>query len=276
MKLTLGRTYRIDVKEPSGLAFLSAELGFITVDDDSSKIVRLVVPADPEGQVRVEEIDVGEHRHLLRGLEGVAFDPAAGTLLVISENRRTLSELVLEVGRSKLKLGDPVKRRTLDKMGDDKAHGWEGIVLLPARLTPDRHTRLLAVHERDPRGIAVLDRAMLATESFVPLPKDIARQADDLSDLTVDPRSGHLFLLSDESAAVLETIFEGAVTSAGSAGGAGAPAGVTWSLRLVARTELPDTEKKHRLQPEGLAFDGAGDLWVVAEGDRSIRRLIRA
>ena len=272
MKLTLGRTYRIDVKEPSGLAFLSAELGFITVDDDSSKIVRLVVPADPEGQVRVEEIDVGEHRHLLRGLEGVAFDPAAGTLLVISENRRTLSELVLEVGRSKLKLGDPVKRRTLDKMGDDKAHGWEGIVLLPARLTPDRHTRLLAVHERDPRGIAVLDRATLATESFVPLPKDIARQADDLSDLTVDPRSGHLFLLSDESAAVLETVFEGAASSPG---GAGTSANVTWSLRLLGRTDLPDTEKKHRLQPEGLAFDDAGDLWVVSEGDRSLRRLSR-
>lgn len=270
MKLTLGRTYRIDVKEPSGLAFLSGELGFITVDDDSSALIRLLVPADPDGEVRAEAIDVGEHRHLLRGLEGVAFDPGAGTLLVISEDSRTLSELKLEVGRNKLKLGDPVKRKTLEKMGDDKAHGWEGIVLLPARLTPDRHTRLLAVHERDPRGIAVLDRATLAMESFVPLPKDIARAADDLSDLTVDPRSGHLFLLSDESAAVLETVFEGA--PAGDGGAAGV---VTWSLRLTGRTELPDPERKHRLQPEGLAFDDAGDLWVVSEGDRSIRQLIR-
>jgi uncharacterized protein YjiK len=271
VKLTLGQSYRIDVKEPSGLAFLSAERGFITVDDESSTIVRLVVPADPEGQVRAEEIDVGEHRHLLRGLEGVAFDREAGTLLVISENSRTLSELALETGRGKLRLGDPIKRKTLDKIGDDKAHGWEGIVLLPARLTPDGHTRLLAVHERKPRGIAVLDRATLAMESFVPLPKDIAHEADDLSDLTVDPRSGHLFLLSDESAAVLETVFEGTAPSRG----AGASAAVTWSLRLVGRTELPHNEKKHRLQPEGLAFDDAGDLWVVSEGDRSIRRLIR-
>jgi len=268
-----GRTYRIDVKEPSGLAFLSTELGFITIDDERSTIVHLMVPVDPDGQVRAEEIDVGEHRRLLRGLEGVAFDPGARTLLVLSENRRTIAELALEVVRGKLKLGDPVKRKTLDRIGDDKAHGWEGIVVLPARLTPDRHARLLAVHEKDPRGIAVLDRATLASEALVTLPKDIARAAADLSDLTVDPRSGHLFLLSDESAVILETVFEGAAAPASEE--AGAPPAVTWSLRLLGRTELPAGDKKHRLQPEGLAFDEAGDLWVVSEGDRSMRRLIR-
>ncbi len=259
-------------QEPSALAFLSSELGFVTISDDTSAIIRLILPTDPAGDVVTQEMDVSARRHLLRGLEGIAYDPDTHSLLVVSEDRRTVSELALEPGRASLKVGDPTKRKKLDKLGGDKAHGWEGIALLPARLTPDRHARVLAVHERDPRGVAVLDRATLAMESFVPLPKDLAREADDLSDLTVDPRSGHLFLLSDESAAVLETIFEGALT--GADGKSTPPA--AWSLRAVARTELPDPDKKqHRLQPEGLAFDDKGDLWIVSEGDRSLRRLIR-
>jgi uncharacterized protein YjiK len=273
VRFTLGRSYRIDVKEPSGLAFLSSELGFVTVDDDASKVIRLLVPTDPDGDVVAEEVDSGGHRHLLRGLEGIAFDPEVPSLLVLSEDSRNVSELAIDPapGRNKLKLklGEPIKRTTLGKIGHEKAHGWEGIAILPARLAPDRRARLLAVHERDPRGVAVLDRATLAMETYIPLPKDLARGAqklDDLSDLTIDPRTGHLFLLSDESAAVLETILE-------AAGASETP--LTWSLRAVDRTELPDNDKKRRLQPEGLAFDDAGDLWVVSEGDRSLRRLHR-
>jgi uncharacterized protein YjiK len=273
VRFTLGRSYRIDVKEPSGLAFLSSELGFVTVDDDASKVIRLLVPKDPDGDVVAEEIDSGGHRHLLRGLEGIAFDPEVPSLLVLSEDSRDVSELAIDPARNKLKLGEPIKRKTLDKIGHEKAHGWEGIAILPARLAPDRRARLLAVHERDPRGVAVLDRATLAMESYIPLPKDLAREADDLSDLTIDPRSGHLFLLSDESAAVLETILEGATAEVSGAGASARP--LTWSLRAVGRTPLPDPDKKRRLQPEGLAFDDAGDLWVVSEGDRSLRRLHR-
>ena len=274
MTFTLGRSYRIDVKEPSGLAFLSPELGFVTVGDDASKLIRLSAPQGADGQVAVDKIDTGGHRHLLRGLEGIAFDPDAPSLLVISEDSRIISELALEVGRDGLKVGEPIKRKTLAEIGHDKAHGWEGITILPARVAPDGRARLLAVHERDPRGVAVLDRATLAMESFIPLPADLAREADDLSDLTVDPRSGHLFLLSDESAAVLETILEGAAVDV--AGATATTRTVTWSLRAAGRTELPDPDKKkRRLQPEGLAFDDAGDLWVVSEGDRSLRRLHR-
>jgi uncharacterized protein YjiK len=277
VRFTPGPVYRIDVKEPSGLAFLSTELGFITVDDDTRAIIRLTLPREGDhggqggGEAGVEEIDVGEHRHLLQGLEGVAYDAEAHTLLVVSENRRVLSELTLVAGRDGLRLGDPVKRRTLEKIGQEKSHGWEGITLLAAHFTPDRRERVLAVQERDPRGVAVLDRATLQMETFLSLPKEIAREADDLSDLTIDPATGHLFLLSDESAAVIETVFEGTAASGG-----GASARVTWTLRADGRTELPNPDPpRHRLQPEGLVFDAGGDLWVVSEGDRSLRCLRR-
>ena len=73
---------------------------------------------------------------------------------------------------------------------------------------------------------------------------------------------------------MIETIWRGTWSRRAAAGGDGS-SGVTWTLTAVGRTDLPESTTKHRLQPEGLAFDDRGDLWIVAEGDRSLRRLIR-
>jgi uncharacterized protein YjiK len=263
--LALGRAYSIDVAEPSGLTFVSRALGFLTVGDDSTTIVRLATPAEDADHADVEKLEVGDHRHLLRGLEGIAYDADAHALLVISEDTRVVSELAVALGRTTLTLGDPIKRKTLDEIGQDKRSGWEGIALLPAKLSPDRKARLLAINERQPRGIGVFDRGSFELQAFITLPDDLAEQARDLSDIAVDARSGHIFLLSDESQAVLEVALAAAP-------GAGAPG---WSISAVARTSLPDSRTKRRLQPEGLAFDDRGDLWVVSEGDRTLRHLIR-
>jgi hypothetical protein len=275
VKLTVGRAYSIDVPEPSGLAFISPALGFVTIGDDSRAIFRLALPAHPAGEVSVERIEFGDHSRLLRGLEGIAYDADSHSLLVVSEDSRVVSELSLEPGHAKLELAEPIKRQTLDAIGREKGSGWEGITVLPARLTPDRRARLLLVNEKAPREIAVLDRRTFELELFLPLPKAIEPGVGDLSDLTVDERTGHLFLLSDEGQLVLETLFEGRAGQPDAQAKHPAPGVIRWSLFEVGRTPLPDSTTKHRLQPEGLAFDQQGDLWVVSEGDRSLRRLER-
>lgn len=275
VKLTVGRAYPIDVPEPSGLAFISPALGFVTIGDDTKAIFRLVLPAQPGGDVSVDRIVFGDHSHLLRGLEGIAYDPDSHSLLVVSEDSRVISELSLEPGRVRLELAEPVKRKKLDAVGHQKGHGWEGITVLPARLTPDRRARLLLVNEKAPRGMAVLDRQTFELELFLPLPDAMEKGVGNLSDLTVDQRTGHLFLLSDEGQLVMETLFSGHAAHPAGPAAQRQPPGAGWSWFEVGRTPLPDSTTKHRLQPEGLAFDNQGNLWVVSEGDRSLRLLER-
>ena len=88
------------------------------------------------------------------------------------------------------------------------------------------------------------------------LPGEVHGALDDLSDVAVYPKSGHIFLLSDESSALAEVEV---VTSR--------------KGRALATVRVERLPIEGGLKPEGICFDAAGALWLVSEEDRMLRRL---
>ena len=91
----------------------------------------------------------------------------------------------------------------------------------------------------------------------------------DLSDLAFDPNTGHLVLLSDEGHGIYECALGFTTHASG-----GRPVS-TWGLVPIGHTELPELTGDIRLQAEGLAFDGKGDLFIIGEGRTSLLHLHR-
>ncbi|WP_157667773.1 SdiA-regulated domain-containing protein [Comamonas serinivorans] len=107
-----------------------------------------------------------------------------------------------------------------------------------------RHQRLLLAQERWPMRVVSLDLDGTPHPSAI---DEVEIGATDLSSVEVDPESGHVLLLSDESAMVYEY----------------APSG-----ELIAR--LPLRAGSQGLaddipQAEGIAVDGQGRLYVISE-----------
>lgn len=113
--------------------------------------------------------------------------------------------------------------------------------------------RLYVAKERDPVRIYEVSGFPLGSDGPVAIGVSENRQRDramfvkDLSSLQFDPRSGHLLIVSDESRVVVELDPEGKpVASLSLVGGA---AGLEHSVP----------------QPEGVAMDTAGNLFMVSE-----------
>lgn len=254
------------VAEQSALTFISPKHGFIAVDDETSVVWQLEVPGSSKSpKIRALRQDDNE----LKGLEGAAYDPKARQLLVVSEDNRRVHSMDVNLKRNELSLGEPQEMGKLPRWGDGDNKGWEGIMVWPASQAPDGRAHILAVHEGQPMGLGIFERDSLRTEAMIEL-HDFPGGPKDLSDLTIDPQTGRLFLLSDESRA----IYEMNLIRTSKSVGAGPPID-RWSMVFIERTKLPEMDGKGRLQPEGLAFDHEGNLWVSSEGDRSMVKLER-
>lgn len=259
------------IEEQSGLSFISPEHGFLAIDDRTSIVWNVKI--DDGGGVQVHALR--EDDGVLDGLEGAAYDPDTQTLLVLSEDSRETYEIPVTLGDDgSVSVAEPRLLRRLPKLEHPEARdnkGWEGMTILPPRYTPDGKSRVLAVNEGYPKALAVLTRDGLEPKAIIELDGELDQALEDLSAVTVDPRTGHLFLLSDESEVVYECALEGSLNLMG-----GGPPAERWKLKPLAKTHLPPLEQEGaRLQPEGLAFDHEGDLWVSTEGDRSMIRLER-
>lgn len=269
VRFTLKNEHRIDVPEPSGLAFLSEADGFVIASDCEKKLYVVPFPGkDSKKDLKPDTLKADGGRKHLGGLEGVAYDPHTRSVLVVSEDREEVSEIPLD--RRKMLLGEATKVGKLPDITRLSNKGWEGLTVLPGSLSPDGKSRLLAVHEGAPRRLAVLDRNTLEAEAVLKLPDSMKDALKDLSDVAVDPISGHLFILSDES----RTVFEAALT-ARTRPGTGGMLKQGWEITPVGATEIPGHDGKTRLQPEGLSFDARGDLWVIAEHKQSLFHLAR-
>lgn len=220
---------------------------FLVVDDDQGVILVRRKEARPWA--------TAELHPALGDLEGLCIDEA-GQAFVVAEGGGALLSLgdvhadqphVRELGHLPKPADDepadhPGRKKAGKKKGKNK--GYEGLAALPARLAPDGRAGLVAVHEALPRHVVVLDADPLAVRLDLPLPADVAALADDLADVAVDPVTGHLLLLSDESRRVVEVKLE------------------RDALRLVGSVDLPveDGEK-----PEGIAFLSDSRLVVVTD-----------
>ena len=117
------------------------------------------------------------------------------------------------------------------------------------------------MNEADPKAVLLIDPEALKIEHELALPRKWDKAIGDLSDVAVDPLSGHLFLLSDESRQVLELelrIKRGKL-----------------DLAKVQRFDIEERDTGKIKQPEGIVFDNDGDLYLTSEGSCRVYRYKR-
>ncbi|MCQ4326185.1 DNA-binding protein [Stutzerimonas stutzeri] len=166
-----------------------------------------------------------------------------GRLAIVDERRRLVAVFRLEPDVATLDLDDLASYDL--GFADAGNKGFEGLAWNP-------HTqRLLLAKERDPQGLFELpfpgeDGAVGALQALPSQPLLVR----DLSSVTIDPRSGHTLLLSDESRLLVELDLQGQPRSFISLFG-----GLNGLAHGIA-------------QAEGVAMDGEGNIYVVGEPNR--------
>jgi len=172
--LTLVRSLGISVAEPSDLCLDRDGLHAWTVSDQTGRVYRLRLS---DGAV-VETLDfVGSD------LEGIWQDPVDGTLFVAEEGLRQIVHLDAD--------GVELGRVSVAGLSGDANSGLEGITSSPVT------GRFRVVKEKGPALLLTVaaNGAVLESRTIT--------FVGDLSGITRDPASDNLWIVSDESAAVV-------------------------------------------------------------------------
>lgn len=176
----------------------------------------------------------------LGDLEGVAASDDGRRVWALSEEGGTLVEL--RVGRR----GPTVGRiATLTRPGSKKNKGFEGLAFVSRRCSPSGRDAFIAVHEHKPRRVCVFDARTLEQTHDLKLPPAAKAALDDLADVAVDPLSGRIVLLSEQSRRLAVVRLDGQ------------------ALHLESTFDLPLRGPE---RPEGLTFLSSSRLAVVTEG----------
>lgn len=230
LALSLESVQALPIRGASGVT--SCQAGLLLVEDDLG-IYRL--------RDGTATLWAGPELHPALGdLEGITTDVTGRTIWALAEEAGTLVEL--RVGPRGPHL---VRAQQLTRPGDRRNKGFEGVAYAAPRVSPTRRAALVAVHEHKPRRVCVFDLGTGEQAIEFRLPREVKRALDDLADVAVDPRTGLLVLLSEESRRLAVCRMR-----------AGA-------LHLERTFDLPldGTER-----PEGLTFLTPGRLAVVTEG----------
>lgn len=168
----------------SGIA--TCQAGLLLVEDDLG-IYRL--------RGATATLWAGPQLHPALGdLEGITASSDGRVVWALSEEAGTLVEL------QPTPAGAVVRRvATLPRPGGRRNKGFEGVAFAAAAVSPTRRAVLLTAHEHKPRRVSVFDLATLGLAAEYSLPREAKRALDDLADVAVDPVTGLLVLLSEES-----------------------------------------------------------------------------
>lgn len=243
----------VGIAEPSDVASLSGGRFFVVSD---TAPVGVIV-----GRGRkAARVDFPRLSGKTSGFEAVAVDSDGGRLFVVREERREL-HVFAWAGRAATPI-EPLFVRELPKLGKKKKganKGVEGMTWLPAACSPTRKACLVLAKEAKPRALLLYD-----PDRDVPievrLDPAIEDACADFSGLAVYPKTGRLFLCSDESATVAELMIEGARSP---------------RAKLVRVTELRGRQGTLLKRVEGVAVDAVGDVHVLLENDAKLWRFTR-
>jgi uncharacterized protein YjiK len=253
-RVELIERHNIRVPSASGMA-MWAPGEFVVVDDDKG-----IYLADLDGgRERISK----SNKDML-DLEGLCLAPGGEQALVVNERTGVVFRFDVEDNDGVLDLADPVALGRLPDISRRDNKGWEGIEIISADLSPTGEPLLVAVHEGSPRRVSIFSYPEIEKLTHFRLPREMKDHMEDISDVTVDPQTGHLFLLSDAS----ETLVEVELTRVQTA----APGGLLENLEmnLLGVTELDDLKRGEK--PEGLCFDHEGHLWLATDGDSFLRQ----
>lgn len=232
------------VKSPSGICHLPTG-ETIVVDDDKGLALMT-----REGAIKLVKD--------AKDVEGICVDPKGKHVWAVQESSRRVVRYDIERKDGRIELKESGEARRLPKLKDVENKGWEGLAFLSKEAAGGKDDHLVCVHEGSPRRIGIFALPDLDEGVTLKLPKAAKDLLPDLADVAIDPQSGHLFVVSDESQMVVELVIKKA--------GKAAPGALleTVELAVVSSFELP---VKRSSKPEGLAFDEKGRLWVSLDGN---------
>jgi uncharacterized protein YjiK len=237
LTLTLKRERHLPIRGASAVAAVD---GALFVVEDDRGIHRVTGSRAP--------LWAGRDLHRALGdLEGVAVDDRQAMLWALAENDGAVIAISL-LTRSP----EPKLIGHLPRPGTRKNKGFEGLAFLPARLSPSGRRSLVAVHEGKPRRVGVFALPDLEMTHDLKLSDEAKELLKDLADVTVDPVTGQLLLLSDESRRIVLTEIAGE------------------ELGVCGSYDLPLGPKE---KPEGLDFASASRLLVVTDDSAKLLEL---
>ena len=222
---------KVPVESASGVAVLGGSNDLLVIDDD-------------RGVFRVKDAKAKlvfgkDDRAPLGDLEAVSVDRGRGIAYVVAESSGDVFRFSIDGS------GKPERVGKLPHVSKQTNHSWEGLAFFPASEAWDKKDHLIAAHQGAPRRFLVVDPTTLEVEQEIKLSPEAKHLLGDLADVAVQPGTGHVFALSDDSRTIAEM-------KLGAHG-----------LTLLASADVPVKAKDH---PEGIGFDGQDSLVVVCDG----------
>lgn len=225
---------------------------FIVVGDKKDSAV--IVGADGKRT----ELDLPGLKNGMSQLEGVTYDPVRHHLFVSREESRELLRYEWDASKK----AAPVLEKTISLDGGGPSNkGVEGIAYVPGEVSPTGQPQLLLAKEGKPRELSMIGDGGKGKPLPVKLEREVLAVCRDFSAVTVDPKTGHMFLSSDESATVaqIKLVRDGDKIIG----------------KLVQSFPLRDEKGKTLDRVEGLSFNEKGDLFVLTENDGKLHQLSR-
>ena len=233
------------VDSPSGIAHLPTGELFV-VDDD--KGVYLLKSDGKAERVLKDKKDC----------EGVCVSDDGKHLWTVEEGKRRVTRYdIKRHGDGSIELSDAVHEHRLPKLKDVENKGWEGVTFLSKEAAGTAKDQLVCVHEGSPRRIGIYALPDLDAGQTFRLPKRAKELLPDLADVAIDPKTGHILVVSDEAHTVVELALKKSTTKA--------PNALLDNVELVVVSSF-EIPVKRSAKTEGLCFDDKGRLWVTCDG----------
>lgn len=237
------------VKEASDIVALPN--GQLAVVSDTKKSLRVIWPRGSQRKVELQGVK-GTSQY-----EGVAYDPVKQKLFVSREEKGEVLRYAWKGGSDAPKLEAKIEM----ELSGPANKGIEGLAYLPAAQSPTGEPQLIAAKEGSPRQLLVFRDSGKGEPLKVELESQLKDVLKDFSAVAIDPKTGNLFLSSDESSVIAQVrlVRDGSKLRA----------------RLIQAIPIRNDDNKPLGRIEGITFNARGDLFVLTENDGAVHELRR-